>query len=172
MKFIIRTYHSLSSLYRISEILLASKTLNENFPAVLFAPLSITFPTFHENAVFRDRAATYFARVDFVTDGVLIWAECISCGDQKKKRSQRRTFADVSRLWDVDQSRLLPARKETRAHSLRDRLFINANTSSNWRGATGTVKYLNTKYLKWVASRFQSLSWSKLPRNATLFDSM
>jgi len=54
----------------------------------------------------------------------------------------------------------------------RDRLFINANTSSNWRGATGTVKYLNTKYLKWVASRFQSLSWSKLPRNATLFDSM
>jgi len=72
MKFIIRTYHSLSSLYRISEILLASKTLNENFPTVLFAPLSITFPTFYGNAVFRDRAVTYFARVDFVTDGVLI----------------------------------------------------------------------------------------------------
>lgn len=68
---------------------------------------------------------------------------------QRQKRneigSQRQTF-----VWYFATTRGRAASassKEGNVHSLGDRALHYTNASSNWRGATDTVKYLNTRYL-------------------------
>lgn len=105
------------------------EALNEAFPTVLSVPLPITFSTWKRGF---PRPLYIHGGVDFVTDGVLIRAECISCGNKKKEiGSQRQTFAGVSRRRDVGGPRPFPAERETRVRSSRDCAFHYANASSN-----------------------------------------
>jgi len=91
---------------------------------------------------------------------------------QRQKRD-RIPEANVRLVFRDDEPRPLSARREACVHSLRDRALHYANASSNWRGATDTgqvFKHHVSKYAR--QSRFQSLSRSKLLKNATLFDPM